>query len=139
MLQSPCVFQLRGKVLLNSRCLSEAVLSHSRRSRASLGAHYIARYSLCECIGSTFAQNVVGAVDVGADDLSVFCSVQAGSRPDPLPTEGMFLLIACLVIGDRITVKKARLARIALFPDFHPDTDERRFIGQHVNEAAVGD
>ncbi len=53
MLRFPCVFQPKGKVLPYSRCLSEAVLSHSRRSRASLGAHYLARYSLGSCLGST--------------------------------------------------------------------------------------
>jgi hypothetical protein len=38
MLQSPWPFRFRSKVLLYSPRLSEAVLSHSRRSRASLGA-----------------------------------------------------------------------------------------------------
>ena len=38
MLQSPWTFRFRSKVLLYSPRLSEAVLSHSRRSRASLGA-----------------------------------------------------------------------------------------------------
>jgi len=38
MLQSPYVFRLRSKVLLYSHRLREIVLSHDRRSNASLGA-----------------------------------------------------------------------------------------------------
>src|SRR5260370_57591 len=48
MLRSPCAFQPKGKVLPYSRCLSEAVLSHSRRSRASLGAHYLCLHLLTD-------------------------------------------------------------------------------------------
>ena len=38
MLQSPYTFRFRSKVLLYSHRLSEIVLSHDRRSNASLGA-----------------------------------------------------------------------------------------------------
>ncbi len=124
MLQFPCVFQPRGKMLLYSLCLSEAVLSHSRRSRASLGAHYIARYSLCtcmcKCIGSTFAQNVIGSVDIGADLAPIFGAVQAVPPPNPLSTKDVPLLIVRLVVRDGIKIEKAGFARIAFFPDFHP-------------------
>src|SRR4249920_119352 len=70
------------------------------------GVNYIARYSLCECIGSTFPQNVVGTVDIGADGSPVFCTVQTRSRPYPLPTKDVLFLIVLLVIGNRIKIKK---------------------------------
>ena len=107
------------------------------------GLNYIGRYSLCTCISKcirlTFAQNVVGAVHIGANLASIFGAVQAISPPNPLPAkEVLFLIIGC-VVGYRIKVKKTSLAGIALFPDFDLDTYERRFVGEHVNEACMRD
>ena len=63
--------------------------------------NYGARYSLClrEGIGSTFAQDVVGAVHIGTDDAPIFGAVQAVSAPDALsawiPTNAADVGSAC--------------------------------------------
>jgi hypothetical protein len=137
MRQSPCVFQPKGKVLLYSRCLSEAVLPHSRRSRASLGAHYIARYSLCKGIGSTFPQNVVGAVHISTELTSIFSKVQAASSSDALAAKDVLFLVIGFVGRDRVQIDKAGLAGKALFSDFDLNANQRGFVRDHVNEARM--
>src|SRR6266481_1624081 len=57
------------------------------------------------------------SVDIRADLSPISGTVQAGSRPDPLPTKDVFFLIVGCVVRKRI--KKARFAGIALFPDFY--------------------
>src|SRR6266568_5168846 len=91
------------------------------------GLNYIGRYSLCTCISKcirlTFAQNVVGAVHIGANLASIFGAVQAISPPNPLPAkEVLFLIIGC-VSRDGVEIKKAGSTGIALFSDFHLDAD----------------
>src|SRR6266699_2901489 len=112
-------------MLFYSPCLSEVTLSRDRRSQASLGAHYIARYSLClrEGIRSTFAQNVVCTVHICTDLASIFCAVQSVSAPDPLPAKDVLCIIIRFVVRNRVKINKAGFAGIALFLAFNLDTD----------------
>src|SRR6266568_1991678 len=89
------------------------------------GVNYIARYALClrEGIRSTFAQDVVGAVDIGTNLASIFGAVQAVSSPDPLSAKDMHRFVIGLVVRNRVKIKKAGLAGIALFPHFDPYAD----------------
>src|SRR5260370_18050427 len=118
MLRSPCAFQPKGKVLPYSRCLSEAVLSHSRRSRASLGAHYLGRYSLCTCISkcirSTFTHNVVGTVHIGTDRASIFGAVQAVFPSDSFSAKDVLFLSVGFVARYGVKIKKGTFSVIAL-------------------------
>src|SRR6266568_8248485 len=70
------------------------------------GVNYIARYSLClrEGIGSTFAQDVVGAVHISADLASIFRAVQAVSPSNPLPAKEVFFLIVGCVVRNRVKI-----------------------------------
>src|SRR6266571_1660305 len=104
-------------MLFYSPCLSEVTLSRDRRSQASLGAHYIGRYSLYlrEGIRSTFTQDVVCAVDISTDLASIFRAIQALSPPDPLSTKSMLLLIVWIVVGYRVKIKKTGFTGITLF------------------------
>src|SRR5438270_2372843 len=105
------------------------------------GVNYIARYSLSlrEGIRSTFTQNVVRAVHIGAYLAPVFCAVQAISSPNPFPAKDMLFFIVGCVIGNSVEVNKAGFAGIALFPDFDLDTNECRLVGEHVNETCMWD
>src|SRR5262249_23025176 len=119
------IFRHKGKVLLYSLCLSEAVLSHRRRSHASLGAHYIARYSLClrEGIGPTFAQDIICAVDICRDDAPVFRAIESVSPSNALSAKDMFFFIVRIIDGYFIQVKQARLTGIGLFGDLDLDAN----------------
>ncbi|HLQ30518.1 MAG TPA: hypothetical protein VK140_14900 [Ktedonobacteraceae bacterium] len=86
--------------------------------------NYIARYSLCKRIGSTFTENVIGSVDIGAYLLSIFGTVQAVPAPNPFSTEDVLFFVIWPVVWKRIKVKKAGFTGIALFPDFYLDTYE---------------
>src|SRR5258706_10023272 len=85
------------------------------------GVNYIARYSLClrEGIRSTFAQDVVGTVDIGTDRASIFGAVQALSPPNPFPAKGVLFLSVGCVGRDGVKIEKAGLTGIALFSHFH--------------------
>ena len=100
------------------------------------GVNYIARYSLClrEGIGSTFTQDVVGAIHISAYRASIFGAVQAVSPSNPFPTKDVLFLIVGCVGGNRIKINKAGLTGIALFPDFELNPHESSFVGEHVNE-----
>src|SRR5258708_11355543 len=52
------------------------------------GVNYVARYSLClrEGIGSTFTQDVEGAIHINAYLASIFAALQAASAHYPDPT-----------------------------------------------------
>src|SRR6266481_8570046 len=110
-------------MLFYSPCLSEVTLSRDRRSQASLGAHYIGRYSLCiymcKRIRLTFAQDVVRAVHIRTDDLSIFCAVQAISPSNPLATERVLRVIIRLVGRDRVQIKNAGFCCVAFFLYFY--------------------
>jgi hypothetical protein len=101
------------------------------------GVNYIARYSLCKRIGSTFAHNVVGTVYVGADLASIFGAVQAVPSPYPLPAKDVLFLIVGCVGRDEVQIKKAGLTGITLFSDFHRYAHERGFVGEHINEPCM--
>src|SRR6266566_9862496 len=103
------------------------------------GVNYIARYPFClrEGIRSTFTQDVVCAVHISTDLASIFCTVQAVSPPNPLSAKGVFFLVVGFVSRKRVKINKARLAGIALFPDFHLDANERGFVGDHVNKSRM--
>jgi len=114
-------------MLFYSPCLSEVTLSRDRRSQASLGAHYIGRYSLCTCISkcirSTFTHNVVGTVHIGTDRASIFGAVQAVSPSDSFSAKDVLFLSVGYVGRNGVKIKKASFAGIALFSHFHLDTD----------------
>jgi len=77
--------------------------------------NYVARYSLCKCIGFTFTENIICPVDIGANLSPIFGTVEAGSRPDTLSTEDVLLFIVWYIIGDGIEIKKAGFAGIAFY------------------------
>src|SRR2546425_8090873 len=99
--------------------------------------NYVGRWTLCKCIGFTFAQDVIGAVDISTDLASIFGAVQAISSPYPLSTKDVLFFIVGLVGRDRIEIKKAGFAGIALFRDFHLDADKRGFVRNHLDEARM--
>src|SRR5215469_7594331 len=79
------------------------------------GVNYIARYSLCKGIRSTFAQDVVGTVHISTNLASIFGAIQAVSSPNPLSAKDVLFLIVGCVGRDRVQVKKAGFTGIALF------------------------
>src|SRR6266446_5410002 len=87
------------------------------------GVNYVARYSLCKCIGSTFAQYVVCAVDISTDLASIFGTVQVVSSPNPFSTKAVLFLIIRFVVRKRVKINKACFAGIALFSHLHPYSD----------------
>src|SRR5260370_21931619 len=88
------------------------------------GVNYIARYTLClrEGIRSTFTQDVVGAIHISTDRASIFGAVQTVSPPDALSAKDMLLFIVGCVGRNRVKIKKAGFAGIALFSHFDLDT-----------------
>src|SRR6266571_4291559 len=101
------------------------------------GVNYIARYSLCKGIGSTFTENVVCAVHIRADLASIFGAIQTVSATYALTAKDVLFLIVGFVVGEGIKVKKAGLTGIALFPDFYLDTHECSLVRDHLDEPCM--
>src|SRR5439155_11277898 len=93
--------------------------------------------SLREGIRSTFAQDVICAIDIRTDDTSIFRAIQSISPSNPLSTKDVLLLVIWLIVGDRIKVKKARFTGIGLFRDLYLDSNQCCFVGDHINEPGM--
>ena len=89
----------------------------------------------CSRVGATFAQHVVAAVDIGVHDGSITGPIPTASHALPRK-HGLFRLI-CSVRGDRIPIKKTRLAGVAFFLQEDADPDQRRFIDELINKPGM--
>src|SRR5437867_763135 len=83
-----------------------------------------------------FSANVVAAIHIGVNE-----PLAAGIIPAPIPsaTEARFLRPRMIINWDRIAVKEAGAARIALFRDDHRNSNKLGFVDEEVNEPSMRD
>src|SRR5258705_1655048 len=114
---------------------------HSRHALRAYGKPYgvncRTRYPLAKGIREYFAYDVVGAVHVGIEALAVRRPVETALEATAAES-GRLLLVLRIVDGQRVRVEEARLAGVALLSALHLDAHQRCLVGQHRDEAGVG-
>src|SRR5262249_6207449 len=85
------------------------------------------------------AQDIIGTVDISTDDTSVFSTIQSVSPSNALPTKDMLLFIVRVVHWYLVKIEKTRLASIGLLCDLNVNSNQFRFIRNHVNKAGMWD
>src|SRR5260370_7568213 len=110
-----CYYSSKNQSVLLTVCF--LLRLHDLNSKP-YGVNYVARYSLClrEGIGSTFTQDVVGAIHISAYLASIFAAVQAVSPSNPVPTKEVLFFVIGFVVWNRVKVKKTGFTGLTLFP-----------------------
>lgn len=98
--------------------------------------NYIAPYSLCKRIGSTFANDIIRPVDIGIDGPPARGLAETALA---LPAERRLILSFRIIGRQGVEIEKAGFTGIALFGHDHLHTHRFGLVSQQLDEAGMRD